>query len=202
MKKYIQQYLSEYYYIETSEVGNDGIYYKLNDNRWKTPHNGKRLISEIVTIFGLEEEESKTIIIEWAVSLKPDLDLEFYWKNEGDLIIPAVTRVVAATLGMDLVSVQPISAPLGELFYMDYQYDNNAPVVEHVNRNGRVYDDEMFRQSIQQLYENQENYMVGELDHPTPPIEITVNDRDDSIIQRTLEKWSSIIANIDKKKEE
>ena len=44
--------------------------------------------------------------------------------------------------------------------------------------------------------------MVGELDHPTPPIEITVKDRDDSIIQRTLKKWSSIIANIDKKKEE
>jgi hypothetical protein len=125
MKKYIQQYLSEYYYIEISEVGNDGIYYKLNDNRWKTPHNGKRLISEIVTIFGLEEEESKTIIIEWAVTLKPDVDLEFYWKSEDDLIFPAVARVAAQTMGVDLVPVQPMDGPKGELLYIDYQYGDN-----------------------------------------------------------------------------
>lgn len=125
MKKYIQQYLSEYYYIEISEVGNDGIYYKLNDNRWKTPHNGKRLISEIVTIFGLEEEESKTIIIEWAVTLKPDVDLEFYWKSEDDLIFPAVARVAAQTMGVDLVPVQPMDDPKGELFYFDFKYGDN-----------------------------------------------------------------------------
>jgi hypothetical protein len=172
MKKYIQQYLSEYYYIETSEIGNDGIYYKLNDNKWRTPHNGKRLISEIVTIFGLEEEESKTIIIEWAVSLKPDLDLEFYWKNEVDLIFPAVARVAAATLGMDLVSVQPMSAPRGELMFLDFNYGDGDDVVVSgntgrrgpVNRNGRVYNEEIVRQSwgnIAQLYENQKNYIVG-----------------------------------------
>ena len=34
------------------------------------------------------------------------------------------TKVVAQTVGLDLVSVKPMSAPLGILPYFDYQYGN------------------------------------------------------------------------------
>lgn len=126
MQSYIQQYLSDYYYIKTSEVGNDGIYSINEDRRIPTPFNGSKLIKEIVTIFGLEEDEIKPYIESWAVSIKPDIDLDFYWKTMDDLFgFPMAHRIAATTIGVDLVAVQPLSAPRGELLYMDYQYNIN-----------------------------------------------------------------------------
>ena len=128
MEKLVQQYLFEYYYIDTSEIGNDGIYYKLNQNKWKSPHNYSLLLKEINTVFGIEEVLIKLIINDWAVLEKPDVDLEFYWTTLEDLIgFPIAQRVAARTMGMDIVSVMPLSAPRGELMYMDFQYDNNEP---------------------------------------------------------------------------
>jgi hypothetical protein len=135
MQTYIQQYLSDYYYIKTSEVGNDGIYFINDDRRIPTPFNGSKLINEIVTIFCINEDDVKTYIETWAVSIKPDVDLEFYWKTMEDLFgFPMAHRIAAQTIGMDLVAVQPMSAPRGELLYMDYQYNNNEPVVGISNR--------------------------------------------------------------------
>lgn len=206
MQNYIQQYLSDYYYIKTSEVGNDGIYFINDDRRIPTPFNGSKLIKEIVTIFGLQEDDVKSYIETWAVSIKPDVDLEFYWKTMEDLFaFPMAHQIAATTIGMDLVAVQPMSGPRVELLYMDFQYDNNEPIVEITgttgrrgpsNRNGRVYNEEIYRQSwgdIVQLYENQQNHIVGELDHPTPSIDINMTDRDDSAVSRAIQKWSSLI---------
>jgi hypothetical protein len=39
-------------------------------------------------------------------------------------MFPIAMKVAAQTVGLDLVSVQPMSAPLGILPYMDYQYGN------------------------------------------------------------------------------
>jgi hypothetical protein len=44
-----------------------------------------------------------------------------------------------------------------------------------------------------QVYENQQNHIVGELDHPTPSIDINMTDRDDSAVSRAIQKWSSLI---------
>jgi len=124
---FIQQYLSEYYYIKTSEVGNDGIYSIIDERRIPIPFNGSKLIKEIVTIFGLEEDVLKSYIESWAVSIKPDVDLEFYWKTTEDLFgFPIAHQIAATTIAMDLVAVQPLSAPRGKLMYMDFQYDNNG----------------------------------------------------------------------------
>jgi len=208
MEKYIQQYLSDYFYIKTSEVGFDGIYYKLDDRRFPTPFNGSKLIKEIVTIFCVNEHDVKTIIHFWSLSIKPNVDLEFYWKTTEDLFgFPMAQRIAATTIGMDLVSVQPMDGPRGEL-YMDFQYGVDPSTGESetltavvgrqgpTNRNGRVYDEEIFRQSwgdIAELYENQQNHIVGELDHPTPDINIEINDRVDSAVSRAMQKWQNII---------
>ena len=157
MEKYVQQYLSSYYYIKTSEVGNDGIYYVNDDRRIPTPHSGSKLIKEIVTVFGLEDidDSVKIFINAWAATIKPDVDLEFYWKTMEDLFpFPMTHQIAATTIAMDLVAVQPMDGPRGELMYMGFQYDNNEPIAE---------------------------------------VNITVNDRDDSIVYSTLNKWKDII---------
>ena len=201
MEKLVQQYLFEYYYIDTSEIGNDGIYYKLNENKWKSVHNGDKLINEIVTVFGLEDidDSVKIIINDWAATIKPDIDLEFYWKTMEDLIgFPIAQRIMVQTIGMDLVPVMPLSAPRGELMYMDFQYDNNEPIAVvsgHTGRSGpknnRIYGEETFRQNVMQFHENQQNHIVGELDHPS-----------DSVMQRAINKWSSLIGVSSRKKED
>jgi len=37
-------------------------------------------------------------------------------------LFPAIQRIVERTIGMDLVSVQPMDGPVGQVFYFDYQY--------------------------------------------------------------------------------
>ena len=96
---------------------------------------------------------------------------------------------MAQTIGQDLVSVQPMSAPIGQLMYMDYQIVNNEPIVE-VNRNGRVYDEETFRQSVAEM---QQHYMLGELDHPTS---------EESPMDKAVRKWSHIINSLSGRTEE
>ena len=125
MEKYIQQYLSESYYISTSDVGNDGLY-KLKDNRrHKPPITSKTVIDELITVFGLVEEEAKRYIQVWGLTQKPDLDLEFYWKTYEDLFqnaFPLVRAVATHTLAMELVPVQPISLPKMDLMCLDVFY--------------------------------------------------------------------------------
>jgi hypothetical protein len=211
MEKFVQQYLSTYFYIKASEVGNDGIYYVNDDRRIPTPHSGSKLIKEIVTVFGLEDidDSLKIIINTWAATIKPDVDLEFYWKTMDDLFgFPITHQIAATTIGLDLVAVQPMDGPRGELLYMDFQYGvdtatGDSQTVTATTRNGRVYDEEIYRQSwgdmVAQLYENQQNHIVEELDHPTPEIDITINDRDDSIVHKVFNKWGTIIENSKRK---
>jgi len=40
--------------------------------------------------------------------------------------IPFVQRVAATTIANDLVTVQPLNTPVGNLFYMDFQYNNDT----------------------------------------------------------------------------
>lgn len=77
MDKLIHKYLSENYYIKTSEAGNDGIYYIFDDRRYPVPICGEKLILEIDTVFNTIN--SKEYICDWALATKSDVDLAFYW---------------------------------------------------------------------------------------------------------------------------
>ena len=159
MLNHIQSYLSSLYYISTSDVGNDGVY-RLNDDRnFKSPVYGEVFLKEIVDIFGYDEDYIKSIVNEWALKQKSDVDLTFFWTTKEHLfegIFPIVRAVAARTIGLDLVSVQPMSAPTG----------NTS------NQNNRTYEiadnDADIRRNniIEQLVQNQNNYMLGNLDHP------------------------------------
>jgi hypothetical protein len=81
MERLVKSYLDNNYYVDTSQVGNDGIY-RLNDNAiHKCPLYGDKLLSELVTIFLLPEKELKKYVDEWAKNKKKDCNFAFYWKT-------------------------------------------------------------------------------------------------------------------------
>ena len=124
MKKYIVSYLTENYYLDKSGIGNAGIYAFDDDRRFKVPTNAKKLIEEIVTLFGYSFTRTKWIIHDWAYKQKADYCLKFYWKShEVNNIfgMPIITSVMTSTIGQDLFRVQPMGGPTGQLFYMDHQ---------------------------------------------------------------------------------
>ena len=129
MEKFVYNYLSQTYYLGTSDVGNDGIYLLSDTRKHKSPISGSRITKEITTIFGLDEDNSKVLINSWAIIVNPKVDLEFYWQTNENLfdnIFPLVQAVSARTMAMDLVPVQPMSGPKIELLYLDYVYEKET----------------------------------------------------------------------------
>jgi hypothetical protein len=135
MQNIVHSYLSKHYEIATSEVGNDGIYLKSDTREYRIPTYGDKLVKELVTIFCLEDSLLKTYIDVWAVSIKKDVDLEFYWKTQEEIAFPHVSRIISSLMANDIVAVQPMEATSGQLLYMDYQYSAGTP-----NINGRTYE--------------------------------------------------------------
>jgi hypothetical protein len=39
------------------------------------------------------------------------------------MLFPTLQRITAQTIGSDLVSIQPLTEPTGEIFFMDYKYN-------------------------------------------------------------------------------
>lgn len=136
MQNIVHLYLLKHYEVATSEVGNDGIYLKSDTREHRIPTYGDKLVKELVTIFCLEDGLLKTYIDDWAVSIKNDIDLEFYWKTQEEI---ALLR--------------------GESLYMDYQYSAGTP-----NINGRVYDRQDMNDAIRR-WDNVIN-RIGGLHHP------------------------------------
>ena len=159
MQNIVHLYLSKHYEIATSEVGNDGIYLKSDTREHRIPTYGDKLVKELVTIFCLEDGLLKTYIDDWAVSIKNDIDLEFYWKTQEEIAFPHISRVISSLMANDIVAVEPLAAPRGELLYMDYQYSAGTP-----NINGRVYD----RQDMNDAIRRWDNVInrIGGLHHP------------------------------------
>ena len=61
MKKFIQEYLSLYYKIAYSEMGNAGIYDIYKNPKYKAPEGSKKILKEISEVFFLNEEDAKRL---------------------------------------------------------------------------------------------------------------------------------------------
>jgi hypothetical protein len=122
MEKYIFEYLTKNYKIETSSVGNYGIYQIHTNNFYPAPFNGDKLVNEVITVFGISKDEAHGYIRHWSQSICPGCNLDFYWKIADMPLLPISQAIAARTLGIDIVSVQPLSAPSGTLLYLDYVY--------------------------------------------------------------------------------
>ena len=119
MENFIQEYLSLYYKIAYSELGNGGVYDINNNPKYRAPESSKKLLKEINKVFYISEEDVKNQINIWATTLDPNIDLEFYWKEDFGLTF--ANSIAVKTIGMDLVSVQPMSGPTGHLMYLNYE---------------------------------------------------------------------------------
>ena len=158
MERLVHSYLSQNYVLELEEIprysiflfDGDALYDINDDSKYRSFKTPSQLLSELNTVFFLTHDELKPLVLSWAIKIKEDANLDRYWGYIQSLL-PIAKQIVGQTIGLDLVAVQPVSVPRGELLYMDYQF--------------------------------------GELDHPTPEINITVNDRDDLSVYKTLKKW-------------
>jgi hypothetical protein len=164
MEKHIHKYLSSEYFVKASNVGNDGIYSINDTNIYHFPVYGSKLIKELILLFYVDELMITKFINSWAVSQKPDVNLDWYWEQK-ETLMPIAMKVMAQTVGLDLVAVVPMESPKIDLLYMDFAYSGETP-----NRNGRIYDSEVFRQQVAELANNQHYMMTGELDHPDLPM--------------------------------
>jgi hypothetical protein len=80
--------------------------------RW-TPE----LAQDLRAFHNLSAEEELTRLLSEQISREIDQEIL-------NNIFPAVNRTVARTIAQDLVSVQPMGGPVGNLHYLDYVYDN------------------------------------------------------------------------------
>ncbi len=126
MNKIVYKYLSEYYYIDKSEMGNDGIYSKIDIRRYKAPVRGLTIITEVSSIFNLTTDKAKEIIISWTVEQFTNINLEFYWKTPNDFLLPLAQAIASRTIAQDLVSVQPINTPTSNLLFLDAIYNGKT----------------------------------------------------------------------------
>ncbi len=127
METYIHEYLSKFFYLrdDKKHYGKYGVYYKEYD-LFIYP---KELLQELNIIFGIPENYCKDIVIRWVRYNKYyyfNEYLEWYWLQEKNVFdsfeFPVIQQVFARTIANDLVSVQPMSSPVGSLGYPDYVY--------------------------------------------------------------------------------
>lgn len=180
MEKIIHKYLTSTFDIDIEETTileeGDIIYYV-------------DLIEEIYLFFGINGDEAEDFLENWILSIEPNFNVEEYiLKHQWPSVLPIASRVAAQTLGSDLVSVQPRSAPSGELLAFDFVYN---PSSRYENQNGRTYS----REAFEREYNNQ----FGELDHPqNNEIEERINHYiyNDTEINRNdiIDRWMPIIS--------
>jgi hypothetical protein len=134
MEKLIHQYLTENYF--PYKEGSDYYRLYLNDNQLEilVELQPYEIVRDLKQIYLIEVEEIKLFTYTWAIKIFPDIDLTKYWSSLGYLytiagtgnyshvdgfLLPISRQVIASTIGLDLVSVQPISMPKGLFYYMD-----------------------------------------------------------------------------------
>lgn len=157
MQKFVHSYLSASFEIRKRKFKNkitlfgfDAIYTKENQIDSEDSFiYGNKLIKELTLAAFIDEITLRKYINQWVKIYYPNADLKIYWEQEEDYFsFPELTIAVSRTVAMDLVPVQPMSAPNGELFSMDYRYSGDTA-------NNRV-----FNENIAQLIRNQVNAMM------------------------------------------
>ena len=133
----MHEFLTDTYYLNQDSIGRYWIYTK------KDPHSHfgikDNILLDLKDIYGLEVVESKLIVYRWVIKIDEDVDLDYFWAFEepkyeksikpskyqdyfagfDEAIFPMVQRISARTIGMDLVSVQPLEMPRGLLQYLE-----------------------------------------------------------------------------------
>jgi hypothetical protein len=132
MKKLIHRYLTENYRM----IGNRGPF---RNEPFSMLLGSSSIIADLEKVFGLTKKELKWYVKSWFRNQNRNFDFNDWWTPKtnhlGNIFIPFVSRVVASTIGEDLIPVQPMEGPTGtgQLFYMDYQYTASVDPIETFN---------------------------------------------------------------------
>lgn len=156
MEKLVHSYLSKNYCL-LKNTGRAYFIYDKDDTN--TIYLGSELIKELETIFSLDKVLAKKHVSSWAKVLKPRNTLKkywAYWAGFGSIGLPLAIRIASRTIGLDLVSVQPMSEATGQLIYMDYQYTGNTCQEVVPDRNGRVFDAVAINRAVDEYIERGE----------------------------------------------
>lgn len=128
MKRLIHKYLNEFFRIENNKVRRNQKY-----NEYSIPSN--IIINELNNIFSLEKNELKWYIKSWARKQSKSFSFNIWWTPKpirDRYLFPIIQQVTARTIGMDLVEVRPMQAPIRGTQYLDagYVYAPYIPVLQ------------------------------------------------------------------------
>lgn len=132
------------------------IYHK-SDEKIKDIAYAVNLISEIIVVFGVGEDEAKACISIWAKSECEDCNLDYYWSLNEPSGFPIIRRVVSRLTSQDLVEVTPLDSPIGRLTYFDYSYSGNTDMtysMDDISMNINRFNQQYFM-GIDPIDENQ-----------------------------------------------
>lgn len=68
------------------------------------------------------------LILEFSEDLDDRYGEKYVYHSYNFNFNTIITNTAANTIAQDLVTVQPLAAPTGQLFYMDYTYNNNLTI--------------------------------------------------------------------------
>ncbi len=128
MKKLLYKYLSAFYVLGKNGRGNYVIFKDEGDGLVRDDDD--KLVKELVEIFGYGYTRTKWCIDSWAKTIIPHVDLKYYWEKRNYLEFPIARSISSSLIGGDLITIEPMSAPTNNLFYLDYQYgtlDHRTP---------------------------------------------------------------------------
>lgn len=128
----VLSYLTKNYELDILQKEHVGIYPKSDDKTDRELRYGRDLLKELVTIFSLSEGKLIELVGVWAKGK----DLDFYWDYTA-IFFPNVANITASLIGQDLVAVQPMAGPTGNLHYIDFVYSGAT----EPNSNGRLYEE-------------------------------------------------------------
>jgi hypothetical protein len=140
MKKLIHRYLNENFFIKKDVI-------RYSSTPWSV--SSDILIKDLNKVFDLSKKELKWLVKSWVRKQNRNFDFNDWWTPKintcDNLFMPFVTRVVSSTIVEDLIPVQPMEGPTGQLFYLDFQTSTNPDPIETftprrnlANRYGRV----------------------------------------------------------------
>lgn len=142
MKKLIHKYLNQTFFVEKCKI-------KCFSNHWFV--SSKDLIEDLNKIFDLNKKELKWWVKSWVRKQSKGFDFNRWWAPKvisfDTIFMPFVTRVMSSTIVSDIISVQPMGEPTGELFYFQ-NADNFIPRLGIADRYGSAAINENTYESI------------------------------------------------------
>jgi len=124
MHKLILNYLSSFYW-------GDSHHDLVHEHDSHRKIYGKYLREDVIDMFNVSDIMATACIEIWLYDEGATFDINKFWEDyEFYGLLPIAMQVAARTVGMDLVSVQPLSAPNLDLMYLGFQYDAQTAVTQ------------------------------------------------------------------------